>query len=144
MHLTWQRAHSTRLSIAIGWKIFENNRNRHCRIRRARIQRMSSHIVTLRLETYISVMHPCQSHGRVCTQQADVAQISEKLDPCKYAREGHSTTDALIYILRVIHKATYSGKGGARMFFADYSKGFDLIDNSILLRELAFFIIDTV
>ena len=89
-------------------------------------------------------MHPCQSHGRVCTQQADVAQISEKLDPRQYAREGHPTTDALIYILRVIHEATDRGKCGARMFFADYSKGFDLIDNSILLRELAFFNIDTV
>ena len=30
------------------------------------------------------------------------------------------------------------------MFFADYSKGYDLIDHSILLRELAFFDIDTV
>ena len=30
------------------------------------------------------------------------------------------------------------------MFFAYYSKGFDLIDHSILLRELAFFDIDTV
>ena len=30
------------------------------------------------------------------------------------------------------------------MFFADYSKGFDLIDHSILLRELVCFDIDTV
>ena len=30
------------------------------------------------------------------------------------------------------------------MFFADYSKGFDLIDHSVLLRQLAFFDIDTV
>ena len=41
-------------------------------------------------------------------------------------------------------KATDRRHCGARMFFADYSKGFDLIDHSILLRELAFFHIDTV
>ena len=73
-----------------------------------------------------------------------VVQISKKLDPRQYAREGHSTTDSLIYILQAIHEATDNGNCGARMFFADYSKGFDLIDHSILLRELAFFDIDTV
>ena len=78
------------------------------------------------------------------TRSRLVAQISEKLDPRPYAREGHSTTEALIYILQVIHEATDAGNCGARMFFADYSKGFDLIDHSILLREVAFFDIDTV
>ena len=73
-----------------------------------------------------------------------MAQISEKLDPRQYAREGHSTTDALIYILQAIHEAADSGNCGARMFFANYSKGVDLIDHSILRRELAFFDIDTV
>ena len=43
-----------------------------------------------------------------------------------------------------MRQATDSGNCGARMFFAHYSKGFDLIDHSILLRELAFFDIDTV
>ena len=73
-----------------------------------------------------------------------VAQISEKLDPRQYAREGLSTTDALIQILQAIHEATDRGNCGDRMFFADYSKGFDLIDHSILLRELTSFDIDTV
>ena len=73
-----------------------------------------------------------------------VVQILENLDPRQYARERHSTTDALIYLLQAIHEATDSGNCGARMFFANYSKGFDLIDHSILLRELAFFDIDTV
>ena len=72
-----------------------------------------------------------------------VVQISEQLDPRQYAK-GHSTTDALIYILQAIHESTDSGNCGARMLFADYSKGFDLIDHSIVLRELAFFDIDTV
>ena len=73
-----------------------------------------------------------------------VAQISEKLEPRQYVREGHFTTDALIYILQSIHEATDSGNCGARMFFADYSKGFDLIDHSILLRESASSDIHTV
>ena len=73
-----------------------------------------------------------------------VAQISENFDPRQYTREGHSTTDALIYIVQAIHEATDSGNCGARMFFADYSKGFDLVDYSILLRELACFDIETV
>ena len=73
-----------------------------------------------------------------------VAQISENLDPRQYAREGHSTKDALIYLLQAIHEATDSGKCGARMFFADYSKGFNLIDHSILLGELTLFDIDIV
>ena len=73
-----------------------------------------------------------------------VAQISKKLDPHQYAREEHSTTDALIHIVQAIHETTDSGNCGARMFFADYSKGFDLVDHSILLRELASFDIDTV
>ena len=71
-----------------------------------------------------------------------IVQISEKLDPHQYA--GHSTTDTLIYILLAIHEATDRGNCGARMFFANYSKGFDLIDHSILLMKLAFFDIDTV
>ena len=74
-----------------------------------------------------------------------MAQILEKLGPHQYAREArHSTTDALIYILQAIYEAADSGNCGARMSFANYSKGFDLIDHSILLRKLAFFDIDTV
>ena len=75
-----------------------------------------------------------------------MGQILEKRarDPRQYAREGHSTMDALIYILQAIHEETDCGNCGARMFFTDYSKGFDLIDHSILLRELASLDIDTV
>ena len=73
-----------------------------------------------------------------------VAPISEKLDLRQYVKKGHSTTDSFIYILQAIHEATDSGNCGARMFFADYSKGFYLIGHSILLRELAFFDTDTV
>ena len=44
--------------------------------------------------------------------------------------------DALLYILQPIYEATDSGNAGARLFFADFSKGLDLIDHNILLEEL--------
>ena len=77
-------------------------------------------------------------------QLFNICLTKDHLYPRLYAREGHSTTDTLNYILQAIHEATDSGNCGARMFFADYSKGFDLIDHSILLRDLAFFDIDTI
>ena len=54
----------------------------------------------------------------------------------QYARKGHSTTDALLYMLQAIYEATDSGDAGARIFYADFSKGFDLIDHNILMTEL--------
>ena len=56
--------------------------------------------------------------------------------PTKYARRGHSTTDALIYLLQAVHEALDAGDSGARIFFADFSKGFDLIYHNILISEL--------
>jgi len=59
-----------------------------------------------------------------------VSQIPDKLDLCQYVREGHSTLDALIYLLQEIHEATDRGDCGTRIFFADFSKCFDMIDHS--------------
>ena len=64
------------------------------------------------------------------------AQISDKLDPRQYGREGHSTTDTMLYLLHAIHEATDRGNCGTRVFFADCTKGFDLIDHNILLEAL--------
>ena len=47
-----------------------------------------------------------------------------------------SNTDALLYTLQAIYEAVDTGEAGARLFFADFSKGFDLIDHTILLHEL--------
>ena len=73
-----------------------------------------------------------------------ITQIAENIDPHQYAREGHSIVDALIYLLQSIHEATDTGECSARIFFADLSKGFDLIDHNILLKELSSLNIDTV
>ncbi|CAB4045718.1 Hypothetical predicted protein, partial [Paramuricea clavata] len=39
-------------------------------------------------------------------------------------------------MMQTIHEALDGGEAGARIFFADFSKGFDLIDHSILIQEL--------
>ena len=54
----------------------------------------------------------------------------------QYSRKGQSTTDAQLYILQAIYEAMDSGDAGARIFYADFSKGFDLIDHNILMTEL--------
>ena len=63
-------------------------------------------------------------------------QMDNKIDVRQYARKGHSTTDALLYLLQAIYEAIDSGNTAARIFFTDFSKGFDLIDHNILLRKL--------
>jgi hypothetical protein len=63
-------------------------------------------------------------------------ELDNKIDVRQYARKGHSTTDALLYLLQAIFEAIDRGNTAARIFFADFSKGFDLIDHNILLREL--------
>ena len=77
-----------------------------------------------------------------CAQQACRANFGRT--HASTQGRGTPATDVLIYNLQAIHEATDSGNFGARMFFVDYSKGFDLIDHSIFVRELAFFDIDTV
>ena len=62
--------------------------------------------------------------------------LEDKIDPRQYARKGHSTTDALLYMLQVFYETVDNGKAGARMFLADSCKGFDLVDLVILIKEL--------
>ena len=40
-------------------------------------------------------------------------------------------------MLQAIYEAVDGGEASARIFSADFSKGFDLIDHSILMQELA-------
>ena len=63
-------------------------------------------------------------------------KVDGKMDMRQYARKGHSTTDALLYVLQVTYEATDSGDAGARMFYANFSKGFDLIDHHVMMTEL--------
>ena len=72
--------------------------------------------------------------GFVCSRL--LSQLDSKIDPRQYVRKGHSTTDALLYMLQAIYEAVDSGDAGVRIFFADFSKGFDLTDHAILMEEL--------
>ena len=68
--------------------------------------------------------------------------MSDTPHPRQYARQGHSTLHALIYLMQAIHEAIDSGNCSVRIFFADFTKGFDIKDHPILLDELRSFNID--
>jgi hypothetical protein len=72
--------------------------------------------------------------GFTCTRL--LSYLVGKKDDRQYARSGHSTTDALIYLLQAVHEALDAGDSGARIFFVDFSKGFNLIHHNILISEL--------
>lgn len=66
-----------------------------------------------------------------------LSQLEGKIDPGQFSHKGHYTTDAFIYMLQAIDEAVDTGDASARIFFTDFSKGFDLFDHSILMQELA-------
>ena len=56
---------------------------------------------------------------------------------CKqFAVAGMSTQHAIACVLHLVLEALDSGSCSARLFFVDFSKGFDLIDHTILLNKL--------
>ena len=62
--------------------------------------------------------------------------VWDKLDSKQFALQGRSTTQALVYLLDTILESVYGGEMYVRMFFCDFCKGFDLVDQNVLLREL--------
>ena len=50
-------------------------------------------------------------------------QLEGKIDPCQFSRKGHSTTDAITYMLQAIYQAVDSGEASAQIFFADFLRG---------------------
>ena len=63
-------------------------------------------------------------------------EVSSKLDIKQFALPGKSTTQALVYLLHLIHAGLDVGHCYARLFFADFRKGFDLVDHNIIIGEL--------
>ena len=63
-------------------------------------------------------------------------QVCDKLDTHQFALDGKSTTHALVFFLQVILEALDQGDTYARIFFTDFSKGFDLVDHNILIQEM--------
>ena len=62
--------------------------------------------------------------------------IYEDLDCKQFAAAGMSTQHAIAYVLHLVLEALESGSCSVRLFFADFRKGFDLIDHTILLSKL--------
>ena len=47
----------------------------------------------------------------------------------EYARKGYSTTESLLHMLQAVYEAVDSAEASTRLFFTDFTKGFDLIDH---------------
>ena len=65
-----------------------------------------------------------------------ITSVFNKLDNEQFALPGRSTTQALIFFMHTILEALDSCGRYIRIFFSDYSKGFDLVDHIVLLSEL--------
>lgn len=58
------------------------------------------------------------------------------MDSEQFALPGRSTTQTLVYLLHTILETIDRGEMYVRLFFSDFSKGFDLVDHNALLHEL--------
>ena len=66
-----------------------------------------------------------------CTLDKLFPQIADKLDSKQFALPKKSTTHALVYLIHSILNALEKGSCTARLFFADFRKGFDLVDHNL-------------
>ena len=65
--------------------------------------------------------------------------LLDKLDLKQFPLSSGPTTQALVYLLHLALEALDKGNCALCFFFADFKKGFDLIDHRILLRKLSGF-----
>ena len=63
-------------------------------------------------------------------------QVIDKIDLKQFALPGISTTHALVYLLHCILEALHNSQCYALILFTNFSKGFDLVDHSVLVSEL--------
>lgn len=66
-------------------------------------------------------------------------KLLPKVDSKQFAAAGRSTDQALVFLLHLALEALDRGNYTIRFFFADFRKGFDLIDHKILLSKLSRF-----
>ena len=78
----------------------------------------------------------CQTDGRFTVTRITPSSVSQ-LDKKQFAMTGKSTQQAIAYILHLALEALDKGGCAVRFFFADFRKGFDLIDHKILLDKLS-------
>ena len=65
-----------------------------------------------------------------------ITSVFNKLDNKQFALQGRSTTQALNFFMHTILETLDTCGRYIRIFFSDFSKGFDLVDHNVLLSEL--------
>ena len=65
-----------------------------------------------------------------------LSQVADQLDPKQFSLPKKSTTQAVVYMLHSVLAGPESGQYFVRIFFADFKKGFDLVDHNVLIGEL--------
>ena len=65
-------------------------------------------------------------------------QVVDQLDPKQFSMKRKSTCHALVFFLHTILAELDRGENYVRIFFADFSKGFDLVDHNVIMQELDF------
>ena len=65
-----------------------------------------------------------------------LSQVADQLYPKQFSFPKTSTTQAVVYMLHFLLAGLESGQCSVRIFFADFKKGFDLIDHNVLNDEL--------
>ena len=66
------------------------------------------------------------------TLKSLLLQVADKMDSMQFSLPSKSTTHALVYLLHSTLAALESGQCSVRIFFADFRKGFDLVDHDII------------
>jgi hypothetical protein len=65
-----------------------------------------------------------------------LGEVSSKLDTKQFAMPRKSVTQALVYLLHLLHAGLDVGHCYARLFFADFRKGFDLVNHNFIIGKL--------
>ena len=65
-----------------------------------------------------------------------MSQVADQLDPKQFSLPKKSTTHAVVYMLHSLLAGLESGQCSVRIFFADFGKGFDIVDHNVLKDEL--------
>ena len=70
------------------------------------------------------------------TRDRLVTQVSHLIDQRQFARAGHTTTDALVYLLQAVYEEWIQGTVMLGCILLATLKVFDMIDHSALIEEL--------
>ena len=84
----------------------------------------------------ISLTSPIATVLEGFSAEALITSVFNKLDNKQFALPGRSTTQALIFFMHTILETLDTCGRYIRIFFSDFSKGFDLVDHNVLLSEL--------